>query len=391
MNTLNFILQPTRLTLTLITVLTFVSCASVITNKKPSPETEDNTAAVDSGDPVYTVYLIGDTGYSSLNPREPILAVLEQQLLKSGKQSAVVFLGDNVYPDGLQPEESPSRMQTEERLLAQLKTVERYPGRVVFIPGNHDWQSSGKEGLDFIRRQEQFVESYLDRGNTFLPDSGYPGPVSVSLSYDFKDKSVPYDIQLLILDTQWWLHPHEKPLSPGIENTVQQKKKILSDMRKMVNSHRDDEILIAAHHPLFSYGRHGGKFPASTHLLPPVFGSLYVAYRNIWGYHQDISNYDDLKNGLLDGFKGKDNLIYASGHEHSLQFIPYEDGEDRQYFLVSGSGSVTSYVKSQRDNTFTYQGKGFIVIHFYEDRTKIIQYRNQKGDIIFEKTVASTQ
>lgn len=389
MNTLNFILQPFRHILILIGALTFVSCASVITNDKTSFETEDNVATGDIGDAVYSVYLIGDAGYSSLNPREPSLSVLRQQLMKSGKQSAVIFLGDNVYPDGLEPEEHPSRAQTEERLWAQLKTVEDYPGRIIFIPGNHDWHSSGEKGLEYIRRQEQFIESYLDRGNTFMPDSGFSGPVSVSLSQESKENAVPFDIQLLILDTQWWLHPHEKPFREGIKNEEEQKKEILSNMEKMVDRHEDDEMLVAAHHPLFSYDRHGGKFPPSTHLLPPVFGSLYVAYRNIWGYHQDISNYKDLKNGLVESFKNKDGLIYASGHGHSLQFIPHQEEEKRQYYLVSGSGSVTSYVRKQRGNTFTYEGKGFVAIHYYSDRTKKVQYWSQEGNIVFEKYIVS--
>lgn len=373
-------------------ILLFAACStSSYTSKNTAVASQEDESSAPSDDPVYSVYLIGDTGYSSLEPREPSLSVLKQQLMESGEQSAVIFLGDNVYPDGLEPEEHPSRAQTEERLLAQLKTVEDYPGRIIFIPGNHDWHSSGEKGLEYIRRQEQFIESYLDRSNTFLPDSGFSGPVSVSLSQESKENTVPFDIQLLVLDTQWWLHPHEKPFRDGIKNEEEQKRKILSNMEKMVDRHKNDEILVAAHHPLFSYERHGGKFPPSTHLLPPVLGSLYVAYRNIWGYQQDIANYKDLKNSLVDSFKNKNGLIYASGHGHSLQFIPHQEEENNQYYLVSGSGSVSSYVKKKTGNTFTYQGKGFIAIHYYNDQSKNITYWNEEGSILFEKQINTSR
>ncbi|NBC04776.1 MAG: hypothetical protein GVY20_13860, partial [Bacteroidetes bacterium] len=158
-------------------------------------------------EPVYSVYLIGDAGAATLEPKEPILDVLQQQLMQSGERSAVIFLGDNIYPDGLPPKGAEKREQSELRILLQLKTVEDYSGRVVLIPGNHDWQSSGPQGLQWLKRQEVFIESYLNRGNVFLPDDGLPGPVPVELAKNGEYPNLNFDIQFLALDTQWWLHP----------------------------------------------------------------------------------------------------------------------------------------------------------------------------------------
>lgn len=347
-------------------------------------ELETGSVQADSEDAVYSIFLIGDAGAASLEPRASVLKTMQEQMMKAGEKSAVIFLGDNVYPDGLPPEGAPSRDQAEDRLLSQLKTVEDYPGRIVFIPGNHDWYSSGKEGLEWIRRQEQYVESYLDRGNTFMPDSGYPGPVSISLQKSNYD-SLSLDIRLLVLDTQWWLHAHEKPIAMGLKNEEEQKDKILSDMNELIKNHREDEIILATHHPLFSYGRHGGKFPRSTHFLPPVFGSMYVAYRNIWGYAQDIANYSDLKKGLLKSFEFTDELVHASGHEHSLQFIPQEEGESRQYYLVSGSASKPSYVRKKSNDVFTREGEGFVVLRYYKDRSKSVEFWDYEGNRVFNR------
>lgn len=346
---------------------------------------ETEKAQLDVEDAVYSVFLIGDAGAASLEPRAPVLETMKEQMMKAGERSAVIFLGDNVYPDGLPPEGAPSRDQAEDRLLSQLKTVEDYTGRVIFIPGNHDWYSSGEEGLEWLRRQEQYVESYLDRGNTFMPDSGYPGPVSVNLLQKSSDDSLSLDISLLVLDTHWWLHPHEKPIADGLESEDEQKDKILNDMRELIKSYRDGEIILATHHPLFSYGRHGGKFPRSTHFIPPVFGSMYVAYRNIWGYAQDIANYRDLKKGLLNSFQLTDELVHASGHEHSLQFIPRQEGDSRQYYLVSGSASKPSYVRKKSNDVVTREGEGFVVLRYYKDRSKSVEFWGNEGNRVFNR------
>lgn len=337
--------------------------------------------------PVYSVYLVGDAGAATLTPREPVLEILTAQLMRSGEQSSVIFLGDNIYPDGLPPEESDERERAEARILSQLKTVENYPGRIIFIPGNHDWQSSGQEGLQWLNRQEKFIESYLNRGNVFLPDNGLPGPVPVELAESGEHPNLNFDIQLITIDTQWWLHPHDKPLEAGTGNEEEQKSEILQSLEELIEKNLEDEIIVASHHPLFSLGRHGGKFPVSTHFLPPVFGSLYVAYRNFRGYPQDIARYDDLKEGLMKSIKDKQGLIFASGHEHSLQFIPYANGLHRQYQLVSGSASKPSFVKKSSGENITYRGEGFIAIRYFSNQTKRIEFWNERGSVVHQRFV----
>lgn len=369
--------------LALVFILSGCSSSNVYQKKNDSNE--------HFGEPVYSVYLIGDAGAATLEPREPILDVLEKQLMDAGEKSAVVFLGDNIYPDGLPSEGAEKREQSEVRMLSQLKVVEDYPGKVIFIPGNHDWNSSGSNGLKRVQRQEDYIESYLDRGNVFLPDNGLPGPVAVELAKRAEYPGLKFNIQLLALDTHWWLHPHDKPLEVGIKSVEKQKSKILQNLEEIIDHNIEDEIVVASHHPLFSLGRHGGKFPTSTHFLPPIFGSLYVAYRKIRGYPQDIARYDDLKDGLMKSIKDKEGLIFASGHEHSLQFIPYTNGQYRQYQLVSGSASKPSFVKKSSAENITYRGEGFIAIHYSGDKSKKIEFWNDEGIIVHQQIIETNE
>ena len=55
---------------------------------------------------IYSVYLIGDAG---MHPEPgPALILLQKELL-ANPQSAVVFLGDNIYPTGLIVKKRPTK------------------------------------------------------------------------------------------------------------------------------------------------------------------------------------------------------------------------------------------------------------------------------------------
>src|ERR1700751_3618474 len=55
----------------------------------------------------FSIFLIGDAGAGSLIKTEPTFAILKEQLLKGDSNSAIYFLGDNVYPYGLEEPEHP--------------------------------------------------------------------------------------------------------------------------------------------------------------------------------------------------------------------------------------------------------------------------------------------
>jgi len=105
---------------------------------------------------------------------------LKESLDNESSESAIVWLGDNIYPVGLAPSNSIYHAQGKHRLMAQLATMANYNGYKYFVPGNHDWYTYGRIGL---RRQELLVDSFLlqtpnpnDQENFFLPDKGCGDP-----------------------------------------------------------------------------------------------------------------------------------------------------------------------------------------------------------------------
>lgn len=340
-----------------------------------------------SADRLYSVFLIGDTGNARPDAANPNLELLQQKLLEAGENSAVVILGDILYPHGLPRENSRRREQIEAKLTTQLDLLKPYEGRIFFVPGNHDWSSSGQSGLEAIRRMEQFVEAYLDSTDVFVPSEGFPGPVDIKLMDKDDDPRLTRDIHFIAIDTQWWLHRHEKAFGETGDYMLTDAGDFLNELTDVMRKRQNDHVVVAGHHPMFSNGRHGGKFTAKRHLLPPVFGTAYVLYRKMFGFPQDIPHYryQSLKNELLEAFDPAESLVYASGHEHLLQHTIREGRRRNQHYVVSGSGTVLDYAAKGNNAEFVSADHGFAAVHYYSDRSSWLEFWKDSGELLYRR------
>lgn len=310
----------------------------------------------------YSVFLIGDAGAPRVDQMEPTLKLLQSRLQEAGEYSAVIFLGDNIYPSGMPSEGDPWRSEAERRINAQLDAVAEYEGRVFFVPGNHDWGGEGLGGnRAALARQEDYIEAYLDRGNTFVPDNGFPGPVELRVN-DW--------LTIVALDTQWWLEP-DKTYGDTGTYILDQEATVLVELHDVLERNRNRDVLVAGHHPMFSNGSHGGR--ASGKSL------LYTVTRQYLGTPQDLSNfyYRQMRDRLLSVFERKKGLVYAAGHDHNLQYFRY--GE--QHFIVSGSGTKLSYVQEEGGGvSFAATEQGFSVVDYFADGSTWLSFWAPEGD-----------
>ncbi|MEP3387950.1 MAG: metallophosphoesterase [Reichenbachiella sp.] len=291
----------------------------------------------------HQVFLIGDAGEPSL--AKDNLSILSSQLEAAGKESTLIFLGDNIYPKGLPPKDHPNRKEAEEKLRLQFDITKNFKGKTIVIPGNHDWAKGQEEGWSHVTEQEKFVKKYFDSKKVFYPKNAEPGPEEIKLADG---------LYLIVFDMQWILHAWEKPLESDPLNKTEPAD-VLVDISSLLEKHKNDHVILASHHPLYSYGPHGGKFPLKSHIFPltevndnlyiplPIVGSIYPGYRATAGSIQDIPHpeYKAIRNSLEALLKQYPNTIYTAGHEHSLQHIQ-KDGVN---YIVSGSGSKTTYLK----------------------------------------------
>ncbi|MBL4704761.1 MAG: metallophosphoesterase, partial [Flavobacteriales bacterium] len=317
---------------------------------------------------LYTLYMIGDAGGDTLNSK-PLLNGLHVRLQDADpKKSGVVFLGDNIYPEGLHKKTSEFRLQDEGRINAQLDILKDYEGEILFIPGNHDWDRQGPDGLKRVKRQEEYSQKYLNKGNVFRPSHGCPGPEVLKLSPG---------LVLIAIDTQWWVHEFERTSGEKDGCDVRTPDELMVLFKDLLKKYRNQNVIVTGHHPLYSNGNHGGHFTAKDHLFPitaknhnayipmPIIGSIYPFYRKFLGHPQDISHpvYQDMKNKLVKAMNEYENVIYVCGHEHNLQYTKKEN----IHHIVSGSGSKITHLKYDGNIDFGARELGYTRIQYYEN------------------------
>ena len=259
-----------------------MSCVSYKPFYNDSVSDWQENKTVDSTEIIYSVFLVGDARYAYSN--DPVLKILEAQLKRASKESAVIFLGDNIHPRGLPDSTNELWDIAEKSILAQLEVLKDYKGEVIFIPGNHDWANGRKEGLEYVKNQRKYIEDYLNKEDVLLPKKGRPGPVEINLSED---------IVLILIDSQWWFQGNEKNYA-GVEDEAD----LFIQIKDAVSRNRDKKIIFAAHHPLYSVGNHGGLFPLADNIFPllainkilyiPLPGFIYTGYRKIFGINTFI-------------------------------------------------------------------------------------------------------
>ncbi|HKJ48233.1 MAG TPA: hypothetical protein VJ973_04045, partial [Christiangramia sp.] len=99
--------------------------------------------------------------------------------------------------------------------------------------------------------------------------------------------------------------------------------------------------------------------------------------------------YKSLANRLSTIAQGSERLIFASGHEHSLQYIEHDSVRQ----IVSGSASKASYATLSNDGFFAYNGQGFAVLDIFKDGSSWISFygnEDNKPKLFFQKEVLKT-
>ena len=107
-----------------------------------------------------SLFLIGDAGEPDPETRrDRARFAVAPQAAAAPSRSIIVFLGDNVYPNGIEEEGRAEYADSRRRLEAQVEAVPRGV-RAIFIPGNHDWAGMTAFGLYSVRLQEQMLKSW---------------------------------------------------------------------------------------------------------------------------------------------------------------------------------------------------------------------------------------
>jgi hypothetical protein len=325
-------------------------------------------------DVVYRVFLVGDAG----NDTVPGKTLRLLHTLAGGQDSTtVVFLGDNIYPQGYD-----GKAVSAKKLQVQIDAVDSCD-HLLFVPGNHDWLAQKRKGQKALRKQGVYLATQIPSdtvdgklvANGLFPADG-PGPWT---------QVVAPNVRIVTIDTQWWLqgYPfHWVQKQDGM--TVRKRyEKMLHDLDSIftVAEKNKEQVILCAHHPVYTNGEHGGY---RNRFLHGMLNYTPLQIFGLMGLNRVLTQamvhprYKHMREDLLAVFAKHKNLIFAAGHEHNLQL--FKDAQ-QNYFIVSGSGSKISEIKSSQFPSEYQNGTdhGFFCVEFLRNGSRRIVVYTDDG------------
>jgi hypothetical protein len=224
------------------------------------------------------------------------------------------------------------------------------------VPGNHDWGFAWNrrylEGV--LLEQQEFLDAWEGSDVRLEPREGCPGPVPVELVPP--RPGLDGGLTLLLLDLHWWLLPEEdRTVCEGIGDTTV----FVDRLREELATRVDENVVVAAHHPIRSSGEHGGFsrgfwFDLGT----AIFYRFYTV--------QDLiePGYREMIGVLSEVLSENTPLAMVAGHDHSLQVM--DGGDEARLIVVSGSATKVSGVTSIESTLFAHARRGFVIFDFYD-------------------------
>ncbi len=337
--------------------------------RDPADVPRTGVAAAEQAPLLQRLILIGDAGKNV--GQTPILEALTARAQRAPDKTTIIFLGDNIYPDGLQPEGHPNHELSKQRLLSQVQAAKSSGAEFFFVPGNHDWAQGAPEGLANVEREAALVTEQGGVRAHYAPEPGYPGPSCVDRP----------QVRLVFLDTQWFIHQHEKkPADTSFNSSAETAFEQVAQCASQSAAY----TVLVGHHPMHTLGIHGNFYSFKQHLFPltdwhdwmylplPIVGSLYPLVRSQGVSRQDLPHKENsaIFERLRAATQATRPLLYAAGHEHGLQV--HESPQGPQFSLVSGSGSTATPVGSDDATLYAHEGRGFMELDFTADGQAIL-------------------
>jgi hypothetical protein len=331
-----------------------------------------------------SVFFIGDAGAPELPDPEsvsadalvdPVLLALrrdvEAQVARVGaERTAVVFLGDNIYPAGLELPGEAGHEHGKRVLEAQIASVG--DARGLFTLGNHDWdQGDPDRGWQVANAQVQYLSSRAPNISVH-PGGTCAGPDVV----DFGDQ-----IRFLFIDLWAAIYQFDTDNQRQANCAYRAgENRVRNRIVEIFEESKGREVILVSHAPMMTTGPHGGYFPWREHIFPlrvfhralwiplPIIGSIFPLSRIMGVTDTDMmsSIYEQYIESLKATFRPGMPTLVAAGHEHSLQVHVDPIGV---MHAVSGSGSVkkVDYVRDANSDLMSLAAPGYMRLDSYAD------------------------
>ncbi len=300
--------------------------------------------SIDTARVAYRVILAGDTGEPV--PQDPTLAAIGRWAIPQDR-AAVVLLGDNLYPSGL---EADDRARGEAILRQQLEVTSALR---IFVPGNHDWGSSPRDWTgERVVAQQDFVLAWPEGDVDFLPRDGCPGPAVRELLRP--GDGMERGIAVVAIDWMPWF-------SEVADNSTCPKGDFQSRIDDVFADLKRHYVIVASHYPLRSAG---ARADLGRGILVDSLINLYHLLRPRSHLNLFHPEYIPLAGQVKNALERHRPLVFAAGHDHSLQL--FEADEVARMHIVSGAGSTgkVTRVTDLAGTIFAHAVPGFVVLDF---------------------------
>jgi hypothetical protein len=319
------------------------------------------------------IFLFGNMW--QLEANDPIWKNLETTVTNVEGRTTIIFTGDFLDENGLEKEPTEAELAKLDKLLDLGKIADQ----VFFLPGDREWNNTKIGGLEKLIRLDDLIKKKVG-DDILLSDSGCPGP---------KDVDISDNLVMMAINSPWLVHPfNDRPDEEDVECNLLNETAFWSEIEDVLKDSEGKNVIIAAHHPIYSFGQFAGYKLTKEHFLPPVIGS-FVA-----GYHQNVGTTKDLSHAgftlysqrILKLMTRYPSVVFVSGHEYDLQGHFKGSG----YHLNSGAIGRTTPTSSSRNNTFyNDRHQGFMKLKYSPDgAVEMDVYKisnNDNIEIVFNK------
>lgn len=367
-------------------------------------QTKTGSGVNKSGD--FSLVAIGDAGEKSAILKNNAAALTE--MFRQDRFEALLFLGDNFYPTGLNidPDED-FRKEVPKKIkdmLGPLREVMHGLGRknVHAVAGNHDYYQKlvvNRSFLFGLFSIEAMPIGITNKGNqradTISSWTYYYGMPKQAI-YQTERQSQD-SLQIIFFDSAIMLRTQPQTWRPYLARFEH----LLAATKNRAGI---KWRLLAMHHPLYSLSDHGGysEWDSETRTVNYVnrcdADSAAVSYFYNTVDPEDLCapRYRAYRDSVLAAIQrsGVRVQMALSGHDHALQFLYYPQANANcencpKLYVVSGAGAKASRVKSPSpargeytcpDNSPQRMGKsaaGFVRLDFQAGRLRARFYRDK--------------
>ncbi|MEM7108625.1 MAG: BamA/TamA family outer membrane protein [Bacteroidota bacterium] len=280
-----------------------------------------------------------------------------------------LFIVGNMSPKKGVPDSTADKNwhRAQKTLDADVNLINDFSGDTYILPGLNEWAGGRTKGYNRVLNFQSYLQGALRDSVNIFPSGGCPGPVEIEISPG---------IVALFIDTQWFLHPYDKPdpTECGREDDLS----YIVELEDAIRRNENKKVIVVGYHPIFSNGERGGYLSAKYHLFPPVLGSIYAWYKSKVGGPQDLRdfNYRAIRSYLKRLFATHSNLIYLSSHESALQHFEYE----KVNFLTTGALHDRVRVARDKGESFAQGTEGFGSLKFYKNGDAFVEFWDSSAE-----------